>query len=175
MSSTSGARFTAHYSDEQKGAIMRAVLVEGMTVADAIRAGRAGQLGLPAFDIGRYAYQLVRLGRDQYEADHDSALHRSIDGELKALEIAALKHARATRARLKGDGSDSPDAIAKAARGLAETRKARRDTTRATKTPAGTVQTAGENGSTTPKSQDALSNLLGLAGKATKPSQEPNA
>jgi hypothetical protein len=97
---------------------MRAVLVEGMTVADAIRgAGRAGDLGLPAFDIGRYAYQLVKAsGRERYEADNDSALHHSIDGELKALEIAALKHARATRARLKGDGSDSPDAIAKAAK-----------------------------------------------------------
>jgi hypothetical protein len=174
MASTGAARFTAHFTDAQKEAIMRAVLVEGMTVADAMRGAAAGTLGVPAFTIGRYAYDLVKDGRERYEANNDSALHHSIDVEMKALEIAALKHARATRARLKGDGSDSPDAIAKAAKALSDTRRARRDTQGAKTKPA-PVQTAGENHAAKPKSDDALSNLLGLAGKATKPSQEPNA
>lgn len=170
MASTGRARFTAHFTDAQKEAVIRAVAVEGHTVADVIRKARAGELGLPAFDIGRYAYQLVRDGRERYEADHDDALHAGIDRELKALEIAALAHARAVRARLKGDGTDSPDAIAKAAQGLSATRKARRDTQGAAGKPKAkqsAVQTDNTNGAAKPNG-DPLSNLLGLATQQTR-------
>ena len=141
---------------------MRDVLVEGHTVADTIRRANAGQLGMPAFDIGRYAYQLVRDGRDQYEAEHEDALHRGIDDELKALEIAALSHARAIRRRFKGDGSDSPEALAKAAQALSATKKARRDANTA-KNAAKPKATPVQTGANT-KAADVLGDLLAKTG-----------
>jgi len=167
MASTGRARFTAHFTDAQKEAIMRSALVEGRTVADTIRAAKAGELGMPAFDIGRYAYQLVRDGRDRYEGQNDEALHRSIDDELHALEIAALSHARAIRRRLKGDGTDNPDSIAKAAQGLSATRKARREANSAQK-GAKPKATPGYNQPPERPKDDPLTNLLAMAEGAPK-------
>jgi hypothetical protein len=170
MANTSRARFTAHFTDAQKEAILRSVLVDGRTVADTIRAAKAGELGMPAFDIGRYAYQLVRLGRDTFEAANDEALANAVEAELKALEIAAVNHSRATRRRLKLDGTDNPAQISEAAKALSAAKRARREATPALKAKAkpaaGSSQAPDQ--ANTPKRDDPLSSLLNLASTAPK-------
>lgn len=146
---------------------MRSVLAEGRTVADTIRMAKAGELGMPAFDIGRYAYQLVRLGREQYEAGNEDALAHALEAELKALEIAAVQHSRAIRKRLKGDGSDNPEAIAKAAQSLSATKKARREAQNAHKATK-PKPAAGYNPPTERPKDDPLTNLLAMTESAPK-------
>lgn len=133
---TSGqARFTRRLDQHQRDAILRSVLVDGRTVAETIRLANIGQLGIPAFDIGVYAYDIVRKYRDTFEERDEDALEAAIQRELKAAELDALAHIRAVRRSFKRDEASNPEALRRATQALAAIKKARRDAG-ATKHPA---------------------------------------
>jgi hypothetical protein len=121
------SRFTQRFTETQKNALLRAVLADGHTVAQARKMARAGQLDAPAFDIGTYAYKLIAAGRDQFEANNEDALNRALADELKGAELDGLATIRAIRHTFKRDGTGDTTLLAKAARDLAQIRKARKD------------------------------------------------
>jgi len=170
MADTARARFTATFTQAQKDAILRSVLAEGHTVSATIKRAKAGELGVPAFEIGRYAYQLVRMHRDTFEAANEDALAHALEAELKALEIAAVQHSRAVRKKLRGDGTDNPAQISEAAKALSAAKRARREATPALKAKA--KPTAGssqaQDQANTPKRDDPLANLLAMTKDAPK-------
>jgi hypothetical protein len=127
MAEQSQARFTMHFTEAQKTAILRSVLVDGRSVAETIRMAKTGRLGMPAFDIGRYAYQLVRKNRESFEAREPEALTAAIDHELKQAELDILANLRAIRRPFKRDGTDNVEALKRAALALSALRKARRE------------------------------------------------
>lgn len=111
------ARFTKRYSDAEKDALMRAVLVDGVIVAEAVRRAPQGRLGVPAFHLDlQYAYQLVKNGRERFESANPDALRGAIDQHLIKLAAKALKQARALEAQDVAD----PDQIRVAIRSLKE-------------------------------------------------------
>jgi hypothetical protein len=134
MAEQSQARFTMHFTEAQKTAILRSVLVDGRSVAETIRMAKTGRLGMPAFDIGRYAYQLVRKNRESFEAREPEALTAAIDHELKGAELDILANLRAIRRPFKRDGTDNVEALKRAALALSALRKARREAQTTTKT-----------------------------------------
>lgn len=168
-SSNSGAaRFTTRYTDDQKQAILRAVLIDGHTVAQAIVMAGVGELGVPAFAIGVYAYDVVKKGRDAFEAEHDDALTAAIEHELKGAEIDALATIRAIRKGFKPGLANDITRLAMATRDLAAIRKARTDTLKAKREPqqhAKPQSSTSEAVSTTPR-DTTLTNLLDLASPA---------
>jgi hypothetical protein len=122
------ARFTTRYTEAQKQAILHAVLIGQMTVAQAIEAAKAGELGVPAFHIGAYAYDIVKKGRDQFEAQHDDALTLAVEAELRGAELDALATIRAIRRTFKRGEANDTTRLAQATRDLAQIRKAHKDT-----------------------------------------------
>lgn len=157
------SRFTTQYTAAQKTAILRAVLADGHTVAEARKMARAGQLDVPAFEIGTYAYTLVRDGRAAFEAQDETALDRAVADELKGAELDILAELRAIRRRGKTQTIDTT-ALAKTTRDLAQVRKARRDTQtagsnqRAKAKPA--AYTPGTEPVNTPESANVVASLL---------------
>jgi hypothetical protein len=114
-------RHSHRFTQAQKDAILKAVLIDQMTPAAAWRAGKAGQLGLPAFDTGqRHVYTIVRRGRETFESENSSALANTTHDALIRLHRLALNHALGL-----DDTSDLAE-IAKAAKTLSETEKALR-------------------------------------------------
>jgi hypothetical protein len=94
--SQSGPRFTRRYNDAQKAALLKAVLSDGISTAEAVRRAASGDLGVPAFKLDKvYAYQLVGKGREAFEAQNPEALRLSIDRQIVAMARKALKMARA--------------------------------------------------------------------------------
>jgi hypothetical protein len=154
------ARFTTRYTQTEKDAILRAVLVEGHTVVKARQLAAQGELGVPAFEIGNYAYDVVRDGREGFESRDDAALDRAMAEDIRLDAIAALAHNRALRARLKGDGTDDPEALKRAATALHAIRKLRNEGKQAPRPKPGTVQTS-DTGANTAPTGDTLTNLLG--------------
>lgn len=115
-----GARFTKRYSDEQKTAFLRAVLVEGMAVQEAMRRAADGRLGVPAFE-GRgthWGYTLRNTYAAAFEAMNDEALAAATQRELRAAHLANLKALR----ELPADAD--PARRASAAKALRETQRA---------------------------------------------------
>jgi hypothetical protein len=91
------ARYTKRYADSEKQAFLRAVLVDQMTVSEAVRAGAAGELGVPAFELNRiYGYQLIKRHRDEYEIEHGDAMALAIDTAMTRLASKTLRLARET-------------------------------------------------------------------------------
>jgi hypothetical protein len=168
------ARHTARYTTTQKDALLHAVLVNGHTGADAVRMAREGRLGIPAFEVDRhYVYTILRKGREGYEARNDDALEAAAEAELKANLQAAVAHNRALLAKLKRDGSDDPEALARSSQALSAVKRARRDTRERVKTRATASNTAGQSQTSdtepvnTPGPASPLSSLLDLVPKAT--------
>lgn len=96
------ARFTRQYTDVQKDALLSAVILDGLTVAEAVRRANAGTLGLPAFKLDRlYAYQLVKQGREAFRLRNPAALHKTIDTLLTELAGLAVNQAEDVVARAK--------------------------------------------------------------------------
>lgn len=113
------SRYTIRYTDEQVNAIMRAVLIDGHKVAQAIRMAETGQLDTPAFKLDRrYAYQLVKKRRDAFEMANPEAMAHSTEAELRRIHALNLAKAR------KLDGDSDPTEIAKIAKATAETLRA---------------------------------------------------
>lgn len=123
---TGPARFTRRFTDAQKDALLRAHLVGGHTVGEVIGMANAGQLDVPAFEIGAYAYDIIRDGREGYEERNDDALTLAVATELRLAENDALGHIRAIRRSFKRGESD-PDALTKATKALSAIRRARRE------------------------------------------------
>jgi hypothetical protein len=161
--SESRARFTSTYTQAQKDAVLRSVLVHGRSVAATITLAGQGKLDVPAFDVGRYAYEIVKRGRDAYELEHEDALKAGGDDELRLAENAAVAHMRVIRHGLKRDGTDNLDHMAKAAQNLAQIRKARREANPGQKPPKPATQ--GAEPVNTPETADVLQRLVGLAPK----------
>jgi hypothetical protein len=114
-------RHSHRFTQAQKDAILKAVLIDQMTPAQAWRAAKAGTLGMPAFDTGqRHVYTIVRRGREAFESENSTALANTTHDALIRLHRLALNHALALN-----DTSDLAE-IAKAAKTLAETEKALR-------------------------------------------------
>jgi hypothetical protein len=161
---TGASRFTRRYTDQQKDALLRAVCIDRMTVAAAVRAAEAGELGIPAYTVNRlYAYSLIKDGRDQFEAGNEQALAVAIEHELKGAEIDALANIRAIRRALKAGEGDTAK-LAQATRDLATITRARRETS---KTPKGKTTLVQTNG-TEPQNTDNGNTLQGLLGIATQ-------
>lgn len=121
------ARFTTRFSQAQKDAILKAVILDGHTVKTARDMAKAGQLDVPAFEIGTYAYDIVKNDREAFELANDSALDLAIDTELRKTAALALAHNRALRALAKRDGTDDPDAMKRSAQALSAIKRARRE------------------------------------------------
>lgn len=161
------ARFTRRYTQAQKDALIRAVCLERVTVAEAVRMAERGDLGMPAFKMQReYAYELVSKGREAFEASNETALGQTGDDLLRLAEHDAVAHLRRVRAQLKRDGTDDPTRLVKATQALSGVRKARREANTGFKpTAQGTAQSQTE--ANTPSTEDkTLSTLLA---HATKP------
>jgi hypothetical protein len=104
------ARFIRKYSEAEKDALMKAVFVDGITVAEAVRRAPQGRLDVPAFTLNlQYAYDIVKTGRDGYEERNPEALELATANELRRLHRLNLKRSRGLT-----EASD-PDEIKRAA------------------------------------------------------------
>lgn len=159
-------RHSNRFSQAQKNAILKAVLIDQMTPAQAWRAAKAGQLGLPAFDTGqRHVYTIVRRGREAFEAENGQALANTTHDALIRLHRLALNHALAL-----DDESDLAE-IAKAAKTLSETEKALN-----AKTPRGQQQTsANHDNAPEPKATSVVTSLLDMSGARSKGTTQTSA
>lgn len=89
-------RWSRKYTDAQREAFLRAVVLEDVPVAEAVRRAARGELGIPAFKVhGRYAYQLVGKLRESFEVDNPEALQRGTKKSLKTAHVANLRALRA--------------------------------------------------------------------------------
>jgi hypothetical protein len=160
------ARFTNRFTQAQKDALLRAVLIDGHTVKAARDLARAGQLTVPAFDIGTYAYDVIKQGRDSFEQSNETALDLAIDAELKKTAAAALAHNRGLLATFKRDGTSDPDALRRSAQTLSAIKRARREAAnpRAVTKPRGaTVQTSEPDDAYTGNQPNVVADLLAKA------------
>lgn len=163
------ARFTRHFTKEQKDALMRAVCVDGHSIAQARRMARNGELGMPAFTIGTYAYKYIREHRETFERQDDQALNRAIKDELRHAEVDALNELREVRRKAKTDGKRDVNALARASKALAVIRQARRQADVISRAPAEIKDTRDTNGSNqTPSAGDVLATLLETATPAQR-------
>lgn len=113
------ARFIKRYTDQQKDALLKAVLVDGLTVAEATRRAPQGRLGIEPFTVNRlYAYDIVNGGREGYEERNPEALELATTHELRRLHRLNLK-----RSRGLNETSD-PDEVKRVAMALAATQRA---------------------------------------------------
>lgn len=112
-------RHSNRFTQAQKDAILKHVLIDGHTPAQAWRAAKAGQLGIPAFDPGqRHIYTLIKRGRESFEHEHSEALANTTHAALIRLHRLALNRALALN-----EDTDVAE-IAKTAKTLAETERA---------------------------------------------------
>ena len=156
MAANHGARLTRIYTDPQRQAMLKAHLVDGMSIADAERAAMAGRLGLPPFGRRRFGYNIIREGRETFEAKNDEALEA---GTAKALRDAQLANLKALRG-LPVDAD--PEKRARLAKALADAQRARGPVvSRAkAKAKAGAVEAETPR---TPQPPDVLGELVNLA------------
>lgn len=155
----SAARFTRTYNQAQKQALLKAVLIDGHTVADARRMAQTGQLGVPAFNLSTAAYSMVRDGREAFETTNETALARAIEREMHGAELDALAHIRATRQAFNRDALANPEPLRRATLALAAIKKARRDTATRVKPQPNTANTATET-PITPYTPSVVTDLL---------------
>lgn len=112
-----GARFTRKLTDAQKDAILAAHFRDGHRGAEVARMAQRGQLAGGPFHVGRYVYEILEAGREQWEARDDQAL---ADGTRKALREAHQANLKALRATKAAD----PAERARMAKATAESFKA---------------------------------------------------
>lgn len=151
-------RHTNQYSEDQKTAILQAMVVDRHTGAMTAQMAAAGQLGVPAFEIKnmRYLYQLVKRRREGFENVNEDAMANSTRAELKRLHALNLARAR------KLDGQTDVAENARVAKALAETYKALNTQETKREKPKAVAPT--EQSDTKPHaSNDPLTNLLDLA------------
>jgi hypothetical protein len=117
------ARFTTRFTTDQREALMRAAFIDQIEPRTRIwklagegRLKDASGQPVPAFKVGDYGYQILRNGREEFEARFPEALDLAEDEELRANSHAAVLHSRRVRERMKLDGTDDPDALARDAR-----------------------------------------------------------
>jgi hypothetical protein len=152
----SSPRHTNRYTEAQVLAYLKAVLVDGHTVAGAVRAAAMGELGVPAFKLNqRYAYQLRDRRRESFEAGNEQAMSNGTQKALKRLHGFNL--AKARDLTNKAD----PAEIARVAKATADSYKALQGATPRTTQPKATVQTTTANHDAEPNG-DTLSKLMGL-------------
>lgn len=176
---TNSSRFTTTYTQEQKDALLSAVILRGMAVTDAMQKAGTGELGVPAFKIGRYAYDIIRDGRESFEARNDEALEAALQAELRYDAMAALAHNRALQKAFKRDGTGDIDGLRRSAQALSAIVKARREAQTTTKTPKSkpaAVQTNGQNDATEPNAArntqtDVLAGLIAKAAPQNRGAQ----
>jgi hypothetical protein len=123
------SQHTRRYSERQRDAVLRAVLVDGLSVAEAHRHAVAGELpGVPAFALTyRSAVAIVAKGRDSFDAQQlqdPAEAHAALDDD--ALAIAGRTHQAVTILRRGDKLPDGLDLVAlkKAADAVAATRRA---------------------------------------------------
>lgn len=152
--STNRARWTQYYTEEQKNALLEAVLVDGMRVAPAVRLAAQGRLkGTPAVEWHKnYAYKVVARNRASYEAKNDQALALAIDRALHDAALGTLKQLRALNEK------DDPDP-AKVKATVLTLRTLKADLKKPPKPK------AEKPGPEKPVTGDVLGELLGLAGE----------
>lgn len=177
----SAARFTRRYTDAQKQALLRAVVLDGHTVAEARKMARNGTLGVPAFELSTTAYTIVRDNREQLEASNETALALAIQRELHDAELDALAHLRATRQSFKRDASGNPEPMRRATQALTAIQKARRDAQKPGAKPKPAANTQTPEPTNTPAADDTVAELLKLrpkdarTGSLNDASKPPNA
>lgn len=171
MANSGGARLTKHYTREQVDALLDAVLVQGISQAEVERRAMAGTLkeGLAPFGRPRFIYQLIRRGRDQFEAGNDDALDSGHGRELKRLYLLALKKARSLDE--KADVAE----IARHAKAVGEAHKALRGAETKPRAPKAKPSASDREPETTPQSQeDVLASLRALVNTPNQPSGNVN-
>lgn len=93
------ARYTTRYTDTQKDAIVKNVVLNGETVAESVRKASRGELGMAAFSLNlQYAYEVVNARREAFEGENDEVLRRVTAKALKQAHAANLKALRALHA-----------------------------------------------------------------------------
>jgi hypothetical protein len=117
QTSSNVARFTRKINDAQKEAILAAHFRDGIRGAEIMRMAERGQLAGGPFGLGRYVYEILETGREQWEAKDDQAL---ADGTRKALREAHQANLKALRATKAAD----PAERARMAKATAESFKA---------------------------------------------------
>lgn len=152
MAGNQGARLTRTYTDQQRQAMLKAVLSDGMGIAEAERAAMNGLLGLPPFGRRRFGYPIIYNGRETYETKNEEALEA---GTAKALKDAHLANLRALRAL--GEDAD-PAERARVAKALADTHRARGQVN-----PKGRSRKAEAPSEAPAKGEDVLGQLVQLA------------
>jgi hypothetical protein len=112
-------RFIKRYTDEQKDALLHAVLIDNVSVAEAVRRATRGELGVASFTFNlQYAYQVIKTGREDFEARNPEALGLATARELQRAHHANLRALRG----LKEDAD--PGERARLAKHVAETWRA---------------------------------------------------
>lgn len=163
---TAQARHTTRLTQAQKDALLKAHLLDGVNVRECQRMARRGELDTPAFEIGDYAYDVIKHGRESFEERHPEALAKSTRAAIRRLHKRNLAKARAL------DGSTDPAENARVAKALAETYKAVQATEARpnahAKAKAEPGYNQGPEPSDAPKTDDPLSNLLAMTGAAPK-------
>lgn len=118
------ARFTKRYTDAEKQAILRSVIVERQSVVQTVRKAAAGELGVPAFDLNKtYAYEIVKREREAYEAQNTDALATGIDEAISRLAAKTLRMART----LERMAEPNPDEVRRTVQALKTARAALRE------------------------------------------------
>jgi hypothetical protein len=122
------------YTRDQRDAILRAVMVQGISIADARRRAIAGELDVPAFRIPyASACDIVRHDRDSYTLRNPDVMRSEIDREILAMAGAARKVA----AKLRTQPDPNPDEIKRAVQALAAARAAIQTAPKPAPRPAG--------------------------------------
>lgn len=160
------SRFRLRYTQAQKDAILKAVLLDGLYVAEAIRRAARGELDVAAFTIGDYAYDIVKNGRDDFEGRNDEALEHGTREALKGAHRANLRALRALT-----DQAD-PAERARVAKAVAETQRAMASGSKPKPARGESTPQPETNGhGSQSQENDTLTKLLELAQKgAAKPS-----
>lgn len=117
----SGRPGAPRYTREQRDALLHAVMVNGLSIAEAHRRAKAGKLGLPAFEIPySSAIDIIRGDRDSYALRNPDVMRSEIDADILAMAAAARKVA----ARVKAQADPDPDLIRRAVQALKVARDA---------------------------------------------------
>lgn len=163
MAHKGGARLTRHYTDRQRDALLKAVLVDGISQREAERRAIDGTLepGLAPFGRPRFIYSLIRRGRADFEAGNDEALDFGHASELRRLYLLALAKSRQL------DTSADVAEIARHAKAVGEAHKALRAHATTPKTkpkPQASAREATNHGAEPQQAEDVLAGLVSIAG-----------
>ena len=78
-------RYSPHYTDDQRTAVVRAVVEKGMTATQAVEAAAAGELGIDPFEMpavtarGLVSEHRLEHGQDALRLEDEGASERILD------------------------------------------------------------------------------------------------